>query len=542
MFPRKLTKQVICRPDYPVVQTRHGKLRGMEIEGAFVFRGVQYGRAERFHMPEDPLPWKGIRDALAFGPVCPELATSMMEWDGYAVPNYWYPQREDCQYLNIWTQHIDPNAKRPVMVWLHGGAYHKCSGINCFSYDGTELSKFGDVVVINVCHRLHALGFLDLSDYGEEYRNSGNCGIADLVKALEWIRDNITAFGGDPDRVMLFGQSGGGGKIAALLQTPAADGLFHAGAMESGGCDTPNNAGHPHAYASLMTEKILRHLNIVKENIKELETVPFYKLARAVVDSTAEWRAETGGSYKWQPLINDYFLGHPMNVGFRPENIDLPLLIGSTFGEFANNLHLDPAGRSGDGHKNCWDAETCKRRYAEKYGELADPIYKAFRAAFPDKPPADGLFFDPVWRSDTVRFCRERARQGSKTTYNWMMNLELPPDGGCVSFHQAEQPYVFHESEYFESSFIPGISDRLQDQFAGAWVALAECGRPDIDLLPAWRPVQADGPFETLIFDRECKIVYDYDFELLKVMSSLTDFGSFGPNQAAYGGGPRGAR
>ncbi len=542
MFPRKLTKQVICREDYPVVQTKQGKLRGMEIEGAFVFRGVSYGRARRFHFPEDPLPWEGIRDALAFGPVCPELATSMMEWDGYAVPNYWYPQREDCQWLNIWTQHITPGARRPVMVWLHGGAYHKCSGINCFSYDGTELSRFGDVVVVNVCHRLHALGFLDLSDYGVQYRQSGNCGIADLVKALEWIHENIAAFGGDPNRVMLFGQSGGGGKIAALLQTPAADGLFHAAAMESGGCDTPNNAGHPHEYAGRMTEKILSRLGIGRENIGTLETVPFYKLAKAVVDATAEWRQETGANYKWQPLINGYFIGHPMNVGFRRENIDLPLLVGNTFGEFANNLHLDPAGSSKDGHKNTWNAETCARRYREKYGELAESIYRAFRKAFPQKPAADGLFYDASWRADTVRFCRKRAEQGSRNTYNWLMSLELLPDGGCVSFHQAEQPYVFHESEYFESSYIPGVSDKLQDQFAGAWTALAEYGDPNIALLPEWKPVQAKGPFETMIFDRECRVAYDLDLELMDAMSSLTNFGSFGPNQAAYGGGPRAAR
>lgn len=541
MFPRKLTKKVICSEDYPVVQTQNGKLRGMLIEETFVFRGIRYAKAERFCMPDDPDSWDGVKNALSFGPVCPELATSMMEWDGYAVPNYWYPQDENCQYLNIWTQHID-NAKRPVMVWLHGGAYHKCSGINCFSYDGTELSRYGDVVVVSISHRLHALGFLDLSDYGEDYRYSGDCGMADIVKALEWIRNNISAFGGDPNRVMLFGQSGGAGKIAALLQIPSADGLFHAAAMESGGCDTGNNAGHPHEYAARMTKMILEELSIRSDEIRRLSKVPFYRFARACVDANLKWKEQNGAYYKWQPLINDWFIGHPMNVGFRKENINLPIVCGSTFGEFANNLNIGAEGLGYPTHKNQWTYDYTVSQYRKKFGDLADPIMSAFKEAFPGKPLCDGLFFDASWRTDTVRFCQARAEQGSSTTYNWSMNLELPPDGGCVSYHQAEQPFVFHETEYFESSYIPGVSEKLQDQFAGAWVALAESGNPNIDLLPDWKPVLPGGPFETMIFDRKCEIVYGYDFKLLKIMEELKDFGSLGPNQSVCGGGPRAVR
>lgn len=542
MFPRKLTKQVICTADYPVVETKQGKLRGMVIEDTFVFRGVAYAKAKRFQMPKQPDPWDGVKDALAFGPVCPELATGVMEWDGYAVPNYWYPQCEDCQYLNIWTRHLDTEAKRPVMVWLHGGAYHKCSGINCFSYDGSALAEFGDVVVVNVSHRLHALGFLDLSDLGKAYQNSGNLGMADLVEALRWIHENIRAFGGDPDRVMLFGQSGGGGKIAALMQIPEADGLFAAASMQSGGCDTGNNGGHSHEYAGRMTEMILKELRVRANVVEELESIPYFRFAKAVVDATAKWRQETGENYKWQPLIGEYFIGHPMNVGFRRENLQLPLLVGNCFGEFANNLHLDPAGCDSDGHKNTWSMETCMRRYQEKYGQAAERVLRVFMQTYPDKPPCDGLFFDPVWRNDTILFCEKRAEQGSLATYNWLMTLELPADGGCVSYHQAEQPFVFHETEYFESSYIPQVSEDLQDKMAGALVALAECKNPNIALLPKWNPVKAGHALETMIFDKQCRIVHDHDKKLIQEMFVRTDFGNYGPNQAAYGGGPRGRR
>ena len=234
MYIRKLTRQIILDYGQAEVQTQAGMLRGVISDGTYVFRGIPYAQAERFHMPRPVQPWEGVREAIVYGNACPEIYTCIPH-DQYTVPHYFTVQSEDCQYLNVWTQHLDKTAKKPVMVWFHGGGMMTGSGVEHYAYDGEELSKYGDVVVVTLNHRLNVLGFLDLSAYGEEYRYSGNAGIADLVAALQWIRDNIDGFGGDPDNVMIFGQSGGGSKVVSMLQSPKAAGLFHRACLQSGG-------------------------------------------------------------------------------------------------------------------------------------------------------------------------------------------------------------------------------------------------------------------------------------------------------------------
>ena len=235
MFIKKLHQQVFCNHHKPVANTPLGQLRGVKTEDAYIFRGIKYANARRFHMPEPVESWNGIRDAIIYGFVCPEITTPVPH-DQFTVPHVFYPQHEDCQYLNIWTQSLDSQAKRPVMVWLHGGGYSTGSGIEHYAYDGEELSRHQNVVVVTLNHRLNVLGYLDLSAYDEEYAQSGNVGMADIVEALRWVKNNIAAFGGDPENVTVFGQSGGGGKVTTLLQMPSADGLYHRAIMRTGPC------------------------------------------------------------------------------------------------------------------------------------------------------------------------------------------------------------------------------------------------------------------------------------------------------------------
>ena len=226
MFPKKLHRAVICNHDEPIVQTIAGKHRGLIVEETYIFRGIKYADANRFEMPRPVQPWEGVKEAIIFGPVCTEIQTGIAH-DAYYVPHFYYPQDENCQYLNIWTQSVEPQAKKPVMLWIHGGGFSSGSSVELYAYDGEDLSKHGDVVVVSLNHRLNVLGFLDMSAYGDKYKYSANVGMADIVAALQWIRDNIAVFGGDPDNVTIMGQSGGGGKVAALLQIPSADGLYH---------------------------------------------------------------------------------------------------------------------------------------------------------------------------------------------------------------------------------------------------------------------------------------------------------------------------
>ena len=213
-----------CSKAEPVVQTKAGKIRGFKMNSTYTFHGIKYADADRFQMPREVKPWKGIKNALAYGYVCPMLMQDhpLME---VMIPHRYWPMDENCQYLNIWTQSLDPEAKKPVMVWLHGGGFFAGSSIEQVAYEGDHLSEYGDVVVVSLNHRLNILGYLDLSAYGEKYYNSANVGNADMVAALHWIQDNIAGFGGDPGNVTLFGQSGGGMKVYSLMNTPAAEGL-----------------------------------------------------------------------------------------------------------------------------------------------------------------------------------------------------------------------------------------------------------------------------------------------------------------------------
>ena len=207
-----MSRKFICTPDFPVAETPCGKIRGYQLDDIFVFHGIKYANAKRFQMPTKIEPWEGIKDALGYGYTCPTMREERCGPEVMTPHRYW-PKDEACQYLNVWTATLDKTAKKPVMLWLHGGGFADCSAIELACTDGTAMARWGDVVMVSLNHRLNILGFLDVSAYGEKYANSGNAGLADLVIALEWIRDNIEAFGGDPGNVTIFGQSGGGGKV-----------------------------------------------------------------------------------------------------------------------------------------------------------------------------------------------------------------------------------------------------------------------------------------------------------------------------------------
>src|SRR5215470_1562529 len=195
----------------PVVTVKGGKLRGLREGKTYSFLGVRYAEAERFGQPKPVQSWEGVRGAQAYGPCCPIPAQSTVGADELVFPHRFWIQNENCQYLNVWTQNLNPAIKKPVMVWMHGGGFTNGSAIEAYAYDGRSLSEFGDVVVVSINHRLNILGTLDLSAYGTQYANSRYTGTADLVSALQWVHDNIEAFGGDSSNVMIFGQSGGGG-------------------------------------------------------------------------------------------------------------------------------------------------------------------------------------------------------------------------------------------------------------------------------------------------------------------------------------------
>ena len=258
------------------VNTVSGPVAGYIDDGVYIYKGIPYGQAQRFMPATDPEPWKEVRPSRSYGPVSPHPDRAGWRDDDQAFTMHWddgYPG-EDCLRVNVWTSSIKAGSKIPVMVWLHGGGFSEGSSQEQAGYDGTNLARNHGVVVVSLNHRLNALGFLDLSGYGAKYAHSGNVGMLDIVKALEWVKKNIANFGGDPANVTIFGQSGGGGKVSTLMAMPAAKGLFHKAIVQSGSI---TNLMNP-KYSRRIGAATVANLGISPDKIEEIASITYENL------------------------------------------------------------------------------------------------------------------------------------------------------------------------------------------------------------------------------------------------------------------------
>lgn len=492
-----MSKTFLCSRTEPIVKTPKGLIRGFKLDSTFTFYGIKYANAERWQLPTPVEPWDGVKDALGYGYIAP-LSAGVQIGSGIGLirtPERYWAQNEHCQYLNIWTQHLDPEAKKPVVVWIHGGGFEKGSSLELAAYDGDNLSKFGDVVVVNLNHRLNLLGYMDWSSCGEGFRDSANCGQADLLMALKWVQENITCFGGDPDNVMIFGQSGGGGKITTLLQTPEAMGLFHKAAIFSG--LLPADSALRNISAAnweVVVDAILNKLGLCKENAEQLKQMDFYDLARAY-NSVKDELAQKGISCSFGPFSNNMYVGHPLEVGIMEQSRDIPVMVCTCFCEFAFDRQ-PPA-------KDTIPEEERERIVREKYGANGDQMITLFRQAFPHKNLLDVLSLDPMFRLTSIEYMDARAEVSNANNYLCTFALDFPYNDGDPAWHGGELPYLFHNQDLIPINNIPGVSDKLQEQFCKAFVNFAYHNDPNHDLIPLWKPYTKSNR-ETMIFDRVC--------------------------------------
>lgn len=469
-----------------VVQTTAGLVQGTDEDGIYRYLGVPYAQAaERFVPAEDVEPWEGILMADTYGPMSPQGSISGLgdggEQDG---------TDNNCQNLNIWTPGVNDGEKRPVMVWLHGGGFSTGSA-NEAGYDGENLSREGDVVVVSVNHRLNAFGFLDLSAYGDKYQYSANVGILDIVDALEWVQENIEAFGGDPDNVTVFGQSGGGAKVLALMSSPYAEGLFDKGIVQSGATETMGVIFNSQEASSRLTENILSILGITAENIEDIQTVPVDTLQEAASQALQQTGQELqlpaalGGGYSmdWEPVVDGDFLPtDPVTEdSFAAAGKDIPLLIGSNLNEWSGYFQSAPV---------------------EETEELA----QALQSAYPGKP---GLTADQVdsatIRLPLLKIMSHKADQDGAPVYAYVFTYGN-------SYHGAEIPYVFDHVNGDQAE------QTLAEQISMAWINFARNGVPTADGLPAWEPYTREGG-ATMILDTESELVYHHDQALMSLLA-----------------------
>lgn len=507
-----MKKTFFSSSEAPVVETAKGKLRGFYYDGVFNFWGVRYAKAKRFHMPEPVDAWEGVKTAIAYGTVCP-LLDSPAPKDEVAVPHRFWPESEDCLNLQIWTPTLEKDAKKPVMVWFHGGGYSAGSAIEHIAYEGDHLAKRYGVVVVGVNHRLNAFGHLDMSAYGEQYKNSVNVGIADLVASLEWVRDNIAGFGGDPGNVTIFGQSGGGGKVTTLGQAPSADGLFHKAIVMSG--VFPPAMLQNDDNSTYVAKKVLEVLKIDEKEADKLEKVPRDIFIRAV-NKASKMLQKEGVAVNWAPKANDWYMGDPLAVGFREAYAEVPTIVGTVYSEFAGFMQGE-----GNDKFRMTEEEQCEKVY-EKFGkETGEKLIALYKKAYPGKNIVFANAVDTVARPASVQYVKAKAAMNKASVYCYNFAADFDFDNGRSAWHCADIPFFFANSDVIPYCHVLDYRARLDDEMAASFVNFASTGDPNGGAAPEWKPCTKD-EVHTMVFGENSEDRVNYDDELIAYAVSVT--------------------
>ncbi|MBQ6110916.1 MAG: carboxylesterase/lipase family protein [Synergistaceae bacterium] len=510
--------EIISGPGVAVVEVDGGKIQGYIRNGIFTYHGVPYAEAEIFMPPAKLKSWDGIKTALNYGPMSPQDISP--EGDMFPFHYYWplwegrnYAQSNNCQNLNIWTPALD-DKKRPVMVWLHGGGFEAGNSAAEDVYDGENLSRRGDIVVVSINHRLNVLGFLDLSAYGEEFKYSGNLGMLDIVAALEWIRDNIAKFGGDPENITLFGQSGGGAKILTLMGMPKAAGLFHKGIEQSGAVDLMGITFPDQKASRRVAELTLQNLGIAPEEVSKIRDVPYEKLSEAGTKAMNQAVSEGYAIFSWSPVKDGDLLPDDVVEGGFPEQAkDIPLMAGSCLNEWVTvPLVVNMAVNQSD-NKNFWDDAKTGEMLTAKYGDKADAAASAFLKAYPYKKKADALYVDTRLRMGAIRTLNAKAEQKGAPVYAYVFTWETPVMGGyAMAYHCSELPFVFNNIALSEKATGGGNkAQALADRMSQAWIDFAKTGNP------GWEAYTTEKG-ATMLFDDEPVLTYGHDRELMSIL------------------------
>jgi len=501
-----------------VVETNSGKVSGRRVDAVTVFKGIPYGETTagvgRFRQPRARVPWTGVLAAVEDPPEAPQRAPGIHPPSGApsvleSVEPDWprLAESEDCLKLDVWTPASD-NEKRPVMVWFHGGGFAVGSAAGLWQ-DGGNLARRGNVVVVSVNHRLNVLGHLFLDPLDEQFAGAGNAGLLDLVLALTWVKDNIARFGGDPDNVTIFGQSGGGQKVSMLLAMPTAAGLFHKAIIQSG----PAPKALQPAYAADMAQRLLAKLRIGRAEVRRLQQIPLAQIMSAYFQVFRE----TGGYgvlgilQGFAPVVDGRLLPrHPFQGQAPSMSAEIPLLIGTTRTEMTLHTLLEDPGA------DQMDEPGLQARLQALFGADARLVYDVYRTHHPSLSTWERyalITSDWPTRLYSIWIAEQKARLQRAAVFMYRTDWQTPVAGGkLLAPHAIDLSFALDDTAYSTSFDGGGPSvQRLSRRMSGSWLAFAHRGDPNIGAMPGWPRYEPDAGRATLLYDRECRVVNDPD-------------------------------
>jgi para-nitrobenzyl esterase len=492
------------------VETTSGKIQGIADAGIKEFKGIPYGAStagkNRYMPPQKPASWTGVRECFGHGHISPQTIADlrsdyamMIQWDLHSGGG----MGEDCLSLNVWTPGVNDGQKRAVLVSFHGGGFATGSG-NGPGYDGAQLARFGDVVVVTVNHRLASFGYLHLADLGAppEFAQAGVAGMMDLVASLQWVRDNIANFGGDPAKVMIFGQSGGGAKTSTMLAMPSAKGLFHSAAVQSGS----SLRMATRETASKSAEALLGKLGISKSNIADIQKVTWQQILEA--------QTSLGAAAGFSPVVEGSVLPHhPFDPVAPPESADIPVIISTTLEDAAlglTNFDLDEAG--------------LKSMMNQRYGDKGEKLVAMYGKRYPSKSPfliQAQIATDAGGRRSAVTQAERKMALGKAPAYMYLWTFESPSFGGKFgAVHGTDVSASFNS--YRDGIGGTGSAQQraLWEQFASGWVALAKNADPNNPKLPNW-PAYDTTKRATMLFDNDPRVENDPRAEIREYWAEM---------------------
>lgn len=478
-------------------QTGFGRVRGIRAGEVKVFKGIPYGAdtsgANRFMPPKDPIPWREYREAFNYGPAAPQSdpATGNQQ-DGL--------ESENCLMLNVWTQGINDGGKRPVMFWCHGGGFRSLSGSSP-RYDGTNLAMRGDVVVVTINHRLNMMGFTHFGDMGhDEFASSGTVGMQDIVHALKWVKNNIEQFGGDPDRVMIFGESGGGRKVATLLGMSSAKGLYHRALIQSGATlRLPDRE-----QATVLAQEVLDELDINRSDLSQIQQLPLNQLMTAYHAVSARVADAGGGSFA--PTMDGVELPyHPFWPTASSVNPEVPVIVGANRTEMS--YFADDAAFA-------LNEASMRERVIALVGEdNADAVIGTYEAENPDADASEIyllIFSDSRYIMQSITIAERRSElRNVAPTYLYYLTWETAETGrGSMSPHTLDIPFIFDNVR--EHPFTAGseAAIALADKVSDTIIEFARTGDPNTGKLPQWLPYNVETR-ATMIWNDESQVLND---------------------------------